>query len=727
MGTLTNFRKISPYALGLFVIVFVGFMVLSDSDISSLIKKGQTMQNAVLGKVNGEEITYKEYEEKFSAQVEQERAQSQNPDAEIDQVRIHQQIWNQLVDNILINQQAKKMGIKVTPEEIRDELIENPPDYLKKSFTDSAGNFMREVYLELVTNPESYVKYLGADPSKMSEEEKQEAVNRLRKDLMEIEDYIVKSKVLQNVQRAVGVVNSFVSPNYATQKLILENSFYDLKIIAFRPTLIKKEDIKVSNEEIKKYYDEHKQYYEQKAQAKLKYVIFPIQPSSDDSARAARNLKDITDALMLATTPEARDSVFEIKFSEYGGETKDYTPINQVDSKALELFKGMPDKSVIGPIPMSNSQVLYRLNGRRSGVEAVVKASHILIKIDNNKDSALAIANSILKQAKSGSDFAELAKLNSQDPGSAMNGGDLGYFGKGQMVAPFEEAAFAANAGDIVGPIETQFGYHIIKVVDKVTEELSYSTITISTTISNTTKNQILRDAYSIMKQAESGENFDTLVARIKKTATETTYFTKERPIFNSWYLTNAAFGGEVGQIIEPLELKYYGVILAQITGIKQAGIAPLEDKKEEITQILIKHKQLQMLKNQVNSFYQKLQGMTDLEQARAMDSSIQVIVANQVAANATIPGLTKDPVLMAKLLKANNGINAPILGENGYYIVQVSNKNIANAKSVKPKLKDMLKQLSNTDSQNAFYQWYQKVKEDADIEDLRNKFYKEY
>ncbi len=98
-----------------------------------------------------------------------------------------------------------------------------------------------------------------------------------------------------------------------------------------------------------------------------------------------------------------------------------------------------------------------------------VKASHILIRINNNNEAeARAKAEQILKEAKApGTNFADLAKKYSDDPGTAQNGGDLGFFGKGQMVKEFEEAAFNAKVGDIVGPVKTSFGFHIIKVEDR--------------------------------------------------------------------------------------------------------------------------------------------------------------------------------------------------------------------------------------------------------------------
>ena len=88
-----------------------------------------------------------------------------------------------------------------------------------------------------------------------------------------------------------------------------------------------------------------------------------------------------------------------------------------------------------------------------------VRASHILVKTEDE-------ANRILKRIADGEDFLATAKRFSSCP-SRKNGGDLGWFGKGQMVPEFEQAAFAAETGQIIGPVKTQFGYHIIKVTGR--------------------------------------------------------------------------------------------------------------------------------------------------------------------------------------------------------------------------------------------------------------------
>jgi len=98
-----------------------------------------------------------------------------------------------------------------------------------------------------------------------------------------------------------------------------------------------------------------------------------------------------------------------------------------------------------------------------------VKASHILIKVEEGTDETIraekrTFADKLLEEAKTGKDFAELARVNSDDKASAVKGGNLGYFTRGSMVKPFEDAAFNMNPGDISNVVETTFGYHIIKV-----------------------------------------------------------------------------------------------------------------------------------------------------------------------------------------------------------------------------------------------------------------------
>jgi peptidyl-prolyl cis-trans isomerase C len=114
----------------------------------------------------------------------------------------------------------------------------------------------------------------------------------------------------------------------------------------------------------------------------------------------------------------------------------------------------------------------YAKNPDQFKEQESVRASHILIGFPENADAAAkgqarAKAEQVLKDVKAGKDFAALAKQHSEDPGSAVNGGDLGFFQQGQMVGPFNDVAFRLQPGAVSDLVETQFGYHIIKVAEK--------------------------------------------------------------------------------------------------------------------------------------------------------------------------------------------------------------------------------------------------------------------
>jgi peptidyl-prolyl cis-trans isomerase C len=137
------------------------------------------------------------------------------------------------------------------------------------------------------------------------------------------------------------------------------------------------------------------------------------------------------------------------------------------------VINNLIEKEIVSKTTVSDADAkkFYDENGDKFKRGEQIKASHILCKIDpqataDEKKKAKEKAEGLLKQIKAGKDFAELAKTNSDCPSKAQ-GGDLGFFGKGQMVPSFETAAFGLKTGEVSNVVETQFGYHVIKVTDK--------------------------------------------------------------------------------------------------------------------------------------------------------------------------------------------------------------------------------------------------------------------
>jgi len=137
------------------------------------------------------------------------------------------------------------------------------------------------------------------------------------------------------------------------------------------------------------------------------------------------------------------------------------------------VISNFVEQKIASAITVSDDEIksFYNDNKDQLKEEPQVKASHILIGVDaaasaDDKKKAKEKAEGLLKEIRGGKDFAEAAKSSSTCP-SKDQGGDLGYFGRGQMVQPFEQAAFGMKVGEISDVVETQFGYHIIKLTDK--------------------------------------------------------------------------------------------------------------------------------------------------------------------------------------------------------------------------------------------------------------------
>lgn len=160
---------------------------------------------------------------------------------------------------------------------------------------------------------------------------------------------------------------------------------------------------------------------------------------------------------------------FEAALKSAGMAEKELAEITRKDI----VITNFVETKIVPTITVTDDEVkdFYNANKEQLKEEPQVKASHILIGVDasasaEDKAKAKAKAEALLKEIRGGKDFAEAAKTNSTCP-SKDQGGDLGYFGKGQMVREFEQAAFTMKIGDISDVVETQFGYHIIKLTDK--------------------------------------------------------------------------------------------------------------------------------------------------------------------------------------------------------------------------------------------------------------------
>lgn len=193
------------------------------------------------------------------------------------------------------------------------------------------------------------------------------------------------------------------------------------------------------------------------------------------AAEAHARKLDVTDAEVQARIEQMKHG-FANEQAFQQAMAQQHVTIDQLTKQArmgMSVDK-LVDAEISSKISVQDADVntFYQQNLERFKQGESVHASHILITVPQNatadqKKQARTKAEQILKQLKGGADFGKLAREQSQDPGSAPQGGDLGFFPKGQMEPSFEAAAFGLKPGALSGVVETPFGYHIIKVIEK--------------------------------------------------------------------------------------------------------------------------------------------------------------------------------------------------------------------------------------------------------------------
>jgi len=227
-----------------------------------------------------------------------------------------------------------------------------------------------------------------------------------------------------------------------------------------------------------------------------------------------------------------------------------------------------------------------------------VNISHIVIKEKpNTLADSLAIAKleSIREQIQKGADFSAMAQKYSQDPGSRMNGGNLGFVARGTLVPAFEEKAFSLSPGEVSDIVKTEFGYHIIKLIDRRGEKIHVQHILIKPQVTEQDKNAIVNQLKEIRKEIKNGAPFDSL-AREYSDDEDVGLNGGNLGWFNAKNLQIPAFKAvldtmHVGEISQPFQTDF-GWHILRLNNVKTGGKMTLKKNWVEIEQIALQQKQ---------------------------------------------------------------------------------------------------------------------------------------
>lgn len=712
MGFMQKLRQNMPAVVIFLAAMFVLLIIFEWGDARQG-GAGVVNQSMALGTVNDQAINAREFEDRVAQQVEAMRAQ--NPDAEVDEDQIREQVWSQMVDELLIEQAAERLGIRISDEELKEVLLYDPPAFLKQSFTDSTGVFNELLYRQFMTDVPGFLS---------QRQYPQEEIGKIVNQIVQVEDAIRRDRLRQAVE---SVVASTAIPSPAE----IRAAFDDEKTkaagtYAYLPvTLIPDSTIKISDAEARAYYDSHKNDFLQKASRELRFAMFLLAPSAQDSAAINKRMRTVLEGLGKASTPAAKDTLFGEYVSQYGSGTYNgatYAPLQEIAPELQSALQTAKPGDIIGPLRTDAGTTLVNVVDVRDSGETYVRASHILLRTNpsGNNDSVKALAQQIFTRAKGGESFATLAGQYSSD-GSAQRGGDLGYFKKGAMVKPFEDAAFAAAPGSIVGPVESQFGYHIIKVEDRTARSFKLRDLKFDIRVSNTSRNLLRRRAQDFHDKLAAGESIDSAAARAGVQVLESGPVVKSQPVGGSMKLTYFAYSGNVGDVSDVIEFPDGALVVAQVSKIRNDGMMDFDDARPTVEAKLRTQRQLDGLKDRITRARTQLGATDSLSRLKAIDPGFEVQPFTDVTRSASFPGVGFDFALTSSVFSIRPGTTSdPIRGERGYYIVNVANRTQPTDQEFETERATFTQTHITQRRQSLFQEWLTKERERAEIVDNR-------
>lgn len=695
MAMMAKMRSLAPAFIITIGGIFILFMVLSDSRVVEIF--GQ--RRNVVGSVNGEDITYQQYNAALERFKQQQREQTGRDIDEENMDAFNDQVWDAMVTENLIKEQYKKLGISVTDQEVRDILFgPNPPEALKRQFVDSLGRFNRQLYEQTLLQQKKEV-------------------------LLNIEDFVKQNRLQEKLSNyllaSVNVSEGEIKRKFIDQTVRMKDEYALVDV-----NTIGDNEVSVSNEDMERYYKENMDKYKVEAQRKLKYVLFSKAATKEDSASIKNNLTAIASK---AKNDTASFSSY-IKIYSEQPYSKDTVKQNQLSEEASNLLANAAPGQIAGPVATYEGYVVYKLLAKVPANETFVKASHILIPFGSDENKAKADAEDIYNKLASGADFAQMAKEKSTDFGSARRGGDLGWFGKGQMVKEFEDVSFSAPVGAVQKPVRSSFGYHIIKVTGKSANAFVVERIVNRIKASAATQENAYNSANDFAYVAKKG-SFEQEAQSLKYKVVETPAFTKDAygipGLGANKALVDFAFDNGNGDISEVYKVPA-GYVVAKVSEEIKPGVKSFEEVKASIKPLALREKKFEKANQIAEQIKKQAASGQPLSSVVAQFKNAKYDTTNTFTASQGIPGVGRDFAFINASLKTDMGkISDPVKGQRGCYVIKVLSKTQFDQSAYSMQRNSVRDNILQEKKSYFFNQWLTQLKKDAKIVDNRRMFYR--
>jgi len=706
MAILENIRKrttVLILIIGMALFAFVISGVFTGNDFAGG-KIGST-----IAEVNGEPIS----REDFTRKLEQAQRQF-GPN--FSSTQLVNRVYDQEVRSAILNQQFEKLGIDVESDQIVD-FIKNTGYAQDPSFQDENGVFNPQVFKATIadwkeTNPMLYDNWL------------------------EIEKQIMQSA---KEQIYFNLIKAGSGATLAEGKFDYElaNANIDFQYVRVPYTSIPDSTIQTSKDEIAAYIKENEDEFKQEKARDIRFVFFDEKASVSDENAVREELQEllgntveyIQERNTTDTIAGFRNTTNMAAFLDRNSDTKFDTIFKakkDLSAVAADSIFNLSEGEVYGPYRDGDFFKVSRVMDRKPN--GSVKASHILLAyegaqranpdITRTKEEAEAEANRILAEAKKpGADFTALARDNSDGP-SAPRGGDLGYFQEGIMADAFNDFSFNNEVGAI-GMVETQFGFHVIKVDDKqdlvqvatLSREIQPSEETVNALFTDATKFEMaVADAEpEAFSDIAKEDNYTVRpVNKIKEMDENLPGLDSQRSVVQ-WAFNDDTKVGD----IKRFDLTD-GYAIVQLTKKYKEGIMSVEDASAKALPKIRKEKKAEQIMAKAN---------VDTLEDFAANHGVTTSNASAVTRKSpTIPGAGREPLVVGQAFALEEGATSDIIkGETGVFMLKVTKKEAAaelpNFSTFANTLANQRRNAVNTGVFNA-------LKEGAEIEDNRATFY---
>jgi len=705
MATLEKIRS-----KGVLLVSVVGLALLAFI-VGDFLNSGASYFNQsreTVAEIAGEDINIKDY----TAAIEQmtevykiETGQSDLKEETMSQLRTS--VWESMVNEKILNAEAEKLGLTVSPDELSDRLIGSnihPLISQRRTFAGENGQFSRPLL----------VQFLNSLEEKPANEEMKQQIAQAKSYWLFWEKN-VKNTILQEKYNAL--ISKSVTANSIDAKMSYQDrkESVDVAYVMQPYFAIPDSAVQVSNSEIKDRYNKQKEQYKQEASCSLDYVAFEIKPLKEDykeaevwMARLAPEFNTTTDVVGLVNS---NSDVM------YAG--RNYSELDVPATLKAFAFSGKTGDNV-GPMFINDTYTMARI--MQSGIlqSDSVKLRHIFLVA---KDAVK--ADSLVAAIRGGSDFAALAKQYSAVKQTAANGGEIGWLTEnaGGVDKEITNAAFTKSVNEVF-TIKNEQGVQIMQVMDKTQARRKVKLAILERKVvpSSKTYSKIYNDAKQFAAENTSADVF-------KKKAKDKGYIVHPAnellvnaetvgSIPQSRQIVRWAFLSDKGDVSDVFDCGTQFAV-ALTTEISEKGYRPLEKMTAQLKSEIIKDKKAELMIKNLTAQLAKTPSLEALAPVIATDVKVATAV-NFATYQFGLAGF--EPTVIGKASIATlNKVSSPIKGNAGVYVIRTSNK-VVNPEAFNAKMEIM--QLNARMGYSMPYMITQDLKDKAEIVDNRSTFY---